>query len=159
MNNLSDSSQKPDILRNYDPKTPILKSPFYMSPKRKKEVKGLLQSYEATKRLASPQIQFRESYVGPDGKGTPFRPSLTASTNSRRFMSTASTKVSRNSENIMRLQKTGWSERIGLPISKYNETVFPRYKILFDHLWYPWQDFVALLCSKIATLFSKEFHP
>ena len=29
---------------------------------------------------------------------------------------------------------SNWNARIGLPISTYNEKVFPKYKILFEHL-------------------------
>jgi len=36
------------------------------------------------------------------------------------------------------MNKTGgfgpWNARIGLPISTYNEKVYPKYKITFDHL-------------------------
>lgn len=51
-------------------------------------------------------------------------------------MSTATTKFSTRSSaaDLIRAQKPGWSDRIGLPISTYNETVFPRYKILFEDL-------------------------
>jgi hypothetical protein len=30
--------------------------------------------------------------------------------------------------------KNTWNERIGLPISTFNEKVFPKYKILFEDL-------------------------
>eukprot|EP00347_Sterkiella_histriomuscorum_P008727 403343983 len=123
-------SRKQEPLRVYDPKTPIMRSPFYMSTKRKREVSEILQNYEATKRFATPPIMYR---TGTDYRNKPVTASSTFT--NKRMLSTASTnKGSRNSDKNMRLQKTGWSERIGLPISTYNQTVFPRYKILFDHL-------------------------
>ena len=36
------STNKPLPMTNYDPKTPILKSPVYMSPERRKSVSELL---------------------------------------------------------------------------------------------------------------------
>jgi hypothetical protein len=30
--------------------------------------------------------------------------------------------------------RSTWNPRIGLPISQYNEKVFPKYKILFEDL-------------------------
>ena len=102
-----------------------------MSPQRKKDVSKILSTYESTKRLATPPLVLRESSENF------YKPPITASSTlkNRRMISTASTnKESRNTDNMIRMQRTGWSERIGLPISKYNETVFPRYKILFEHL-------------------------
>ena len=53
----------------------------------------------------------------------------------KRFTSTATTKFSTGSgADLIRISKPGWSDRIGMPISTYNEVVFPRYKILFEDL-------------------------
>ena len=38
-----------------------------------------------------------------------------------------------NSKEKKRIQRN-WNDRIGLPISTFNEKVFPRYRILFEHL-------------------------
>ena len=62
---------------------------------------------------------------------------MTASaiSNSNRLLSTASSKATRNSDILLRNTKTGWSERVGMPISTYNEKVHNRYKLMFEHLW------------------------
>jgi len=87
-----------------------------------------VNTYDSTKRIASPPFEFRSN----DFKMK--KPMSAKTIVNQRFIATASTRNSMNSDNVMRLQKTGWSERIGLPISTYNENVYPRYKILFDHL-------------------------
>ena len=60
---------------------------------------------------------------------------MSQGTNKRMMMSTATTKFSTGSADLIRISKPGWSDRIGLPISRYNEVVYPRYKILFEDLW------------------------
>jgi len=117
-------------MTNYDTFTPIIRSPKYMSPERRESVSEMLQTYDSTKRLKTPPVEYRSSNLGMVKPRT----ANTAYSKNRRLISTASTKISRNSDNLIRLQKTGWSDRIGLPISTYNEKVFPRYRILFEHL-------------------------
>lgn len=47
------------------------------------------------------------------------------------FYNTVSTK---SSASLKLKHRKNWNERIGLPISTYNEDVFPKFKILFEHL-------------------------
>ena len=92
----------------------------------------MLKSYNSEKRLKTAPVQLRESV--DDVTLAPRRPMTSYNTIAQRQSTNSSTKGSRNSIDMIRMQKTGWSERIGLPISTYNESVYPRYKILFDHL-------------------------
>ena len=48
------------------------------------------------------------------------------------FYHTLSTKSS--NKGYAKNFPSSWNARIGVPISTYNEKVYPKYKILFDHL-------------------------
>jgi hypothetical protein len=43
-------------------------------------------------------------------------------------------RSAKNSQSLKNLNPGNWNERIGLPISTYNEKVFKHYRLMFDHL-------------------------
>lgn len=50
------SSKKLDPMIVYDQKTPIVKSPKYISPKRRQEISVMLRTYNSEKRLKTAPV-------------------------------------------------------------------------------------------------------